>query len=93
MLAPIFKAYFHTHTPVSVSVPLQALLSMPHLAPSYDMWQFGCLLAFTATGLLPFDTAVANIPTTAAYGYDREHWILGAIVQRLGHMPRGVSAC
>jgi hypothetical protein len=64
---------------------------MPHIAPSYDMWQFGCLMAYTATMEKPFDSTIADAPKARSFNYGRDHWILGAMVERLGHMPRGVS--
>ena len=66
---------------------------MDYIAPSYDIWQLGCLLFEAATGgkLFHADLRQRHLRVKKTdRGYNDQHFILACMVEVLGLMPRQV---
>ena len=67
---------------------------MDYIAPSYDIWQLGCLLFEAATGGKAFNANLRKLHLEyrkSDHGYNDQHYILACMVRVLGLFPRGVS--
>lgn len=67
---------------------------MRYLAPSYDMWKFGCLMFEAATNRKLFSGGRLREDMQKQdddLGYSDQHWLLADMVETLGHIPRVVS--
>jgi hypothetical protein len=67
---------------------------MPYLAPSYDMWKFGCLMFEAATNCKLFSGTRLReqVERRGELGYGEQDWLLADMVEKLGYIPRSVSA-